>query len=306
MLGAGTIRVSARSTPQGGDGLLQFLPDGVGVVIVDVRQILGSQLWSTLSSQSKFKGTIDKAEALVGELGVRLSDVNAVAVGFPAAGFKDPTIAIGGVLNQNDLLARLRADQKVSLTSEIYKGFEVFSVRSAEQTTKGDSGVSFVFYDFGTAVVGNQATVKAALDTRAGATTSIAQNQKLAGVLAQNPTAAIRFAIEITPKMAGALQSNDLPLPDFSSVNLVFGTVDVASSLDLNATLRNDTPEHAAQVSERLNGVLQMAKGFLASSNDPKLASLVSALKSFSISGADVDVKIVGSVPAELLAQLFR
>ena len=108
--------------------------------------------------------------------------------------------------------------------------------------------------------------------------------------------------------MTSALASK-LPtgqMGDFSSIKLIFGGVDVTTAIDLNATLRNDTAEHARTLASQLNGLLDMARGFLGASKDAKMASLVEALKSVTITGNDIDVRITGNLPMEVLAQLLR
>ncbi|MEK6320109.1 MAG: hypothetical protein AABN33_00355 [Acidobacteriota bacterium] len=313
---------SAQSATRAGD-LLGLLPDGGAVAVIDFQKIAGSSLWATINAQEKLKHAIDKAQSEMGDLGVKLSDVHTVAVVFPTASFNNPTIALTGGFEQNDLLARLRASGKVKLASEKYKDFDIYKVRSipAEIPSKERSGTkpaanvsiaavtkdeaSFVFHDATTLVTGNLEAVRASIDAKTGAKPSISRNGKMTDALAQNPTAAIRFALALTPAMTSGLQSSELPIPDFSSVSLIFGTIDVASGIELNATLRSDTAEHANSIAERLNGLLGMAKGFLGAMSDPKMAPIVEALKTVSITSADVDVKITGSLPMDLLTSLL-
>lgn len=284
---------------------MQLLPDGNAVILVDVHKVTTSSLWSALITQSRFKKAVDGIEGEVSELGVKLTSVSSAAVVFTSSGFKEPLVAVSGGFSQDELLGRLRANQKIKLTSEKYKDFDVYSITASQPGTKVED-VSFVFYDAATAVAGRAAGVRASIDTRSGAKPSISQNKKLGEALAQNPAAAIRFAMELNASVAGSLQSSQLPLPDFSSVNLIFGTVDVASGLELNATLRNDTPAHAKEIADRLNGLLGTAKGYLSAAGDPKLAVIANALKTITIAGVDVDVKITGSMPVETLAQILR
>lgn len=312
---------SALSATRAGD-LLGVLPDGGAVVVIDFQKIAGSSLWSTINAQEKLRSAIDKAQSEMAGLGVKLSDVHTVAVVFPAASMNNPTIAMTGGFEQNDLLARLRASGKVKLTSEKYKGFDIYKARSipavpskersrikpgasVSVTAVTKDETSFVFHDATTLVTGSLEAVRASLDVKTGARPGITQNGKLMDALAQNPTAAIRFAFSLTPAMTSGLQSSELPIPDFSSVSLIFGTIDVASGIDLNATLRSDTAEHAKAIAERLNGLLGMAKGYLGAMSSPKMAPIVEALKTVNISSADADVTITGSLPMDLLNSLL-
>ena len=314
-ISVGVNQTSARTAAQAGSDLLQVLPDGNAVIVIDVHRVTTSNLWATISAQAKVKSQIDKAQAEISELGVKLADIQTVALVFPLGDKDNPTVAVSGGFDQNDLLSRMRSNEKIHLTSEKYKNFEIFKAESVatpsndqskdNKPRKKDDG-AFVFYDAKTAVIGSDAAVRASIDTKLGSRPSVAQNAKLTEAIAQNPGAAIRFAMEFTSSMASGLQSSQMPLPDFASVKLIFGSVDVVSGLDLVATLRNDTAEHAKNMSDRLNGLLEMVRGYLGAANDPKTAPLVGALKSVSVTGSDVDVKITGNLPMEVFAQILK
>lgn len=302
----------ARSTTRA-VSLLDALPDGTAVAVIDFQKIAGSSLWTAINAQDKLRSEIDKAQSEMADLGVKLSDVHTVALVFPGAGLNSPTLALAGGFEQNDLLARLRASAKVKLTSEKYKGIDIYNARSALSGTKSTGTTSatvkkdetsFVFHDASTLVIGSADAVRASIDVKTGARPGLTQNSKLTDALAQNPAAAIRFAFALTPAMTSGLQSGDLPV-DFSSITLVFGTIDVGAGIDLNATLRSDNAEHAKSISERLNGLLTMASGFLGAMSDAKMAPIAEALKTVKIISADADVRITGNLPMELLNSLL-
>jgi hypothetical protein len=326
-ISAGISRTSARPASQSGGDLLQFLPDGNAVVVIDVHKMTTSSLWSALNSQPKFTSSLEKMNTEMSELGIKLTDLQTVALGFPGSDMNNPVVAITGGFDQTDLLTRLRANGKVKLTSEKYKNYDIYKVESVSAATKdqskeskaaaGDGNAnltakakndgSFAFYDAKTVVVGPIESVRASIDTKTGARASIAQNAKLSEALAQNPAAAVRFALNVTPAMTSGIQANQIPLPDFSSVKMIFGSVDVASGIDLIATLRNDTAEHAKNIADRLNGLLEMVRGYMSTmTNDPKMAALAGALKTVSVTGADVDVKISGNLPMEVFNEIIK
>ena len=314
---------SSHSAAQLGDDLLRYLPDGTAVAVMDFQKITGSTLWATFSSQQKFKNALEKAESEISDLGVKLTDVRALALVFPSASMNSPTVAITGGFDQSVLLERLRSSAKFKLTSEKYKGFDLHKVKSIAPAppaisskepseSKRDPGAAalknenaLAFHDSNTIITGTVEAVRASIDVMTGASPSIAQNRMLAEALAQNPSAAIRFAISLTPAMTGALQSSELPVPDFSSVKLIFGGIDVSAGVDLNATLRNDTADHAKSIADRLNGLLAMAKGYLGAVQNAKSAPIVVALNTVNIVSVDIDVKITGSLPIDLLNSLF-
>jgi hypothetical protein len=301
---------AAQPAAQTGNELLNALPDGNAVLLIDVQRVTSSPLWNMLAAQEKFRSAFDKIQSELSHVGLSLSDVQTVAVAFSNNDTNNPAVAVSGRWNQSALVARLRADQRLKLTSETYKGVEVFKVEPVEtkqppagQHNRHDTG-GFAFLDGGTVVAGTPASVRAAVDVKTGSRPSIAQNAKLNEGLAASQGAAVRFALEMTSSLASKLPTGQMG--DFSSIKLVFGGVDVTTGIDLNATLRNDTAEHARTLTSQLNGLLDMARGFLGASNDPKMTSLVAALKSVSITGNDIDVRITGNLPMEVLAQLLR
>jgi hypothetical protein len=305
MLGFAVIAGMSRGAAQAPADLLQFLPDGNAVIVVDAQKVIASSTWTSLTSQDRFKGIIDKIMENVTELGVKLSDIRTAALVFQSSGWVDPTIAAEGTFNQTDLLARLRAGSKVKLTSEKYKDYEVH-IASRARTGGGNTDIAFVFYDTATVVAGSVAGVRASIDAKTGAKPSIARKTSLAGALAENPSAVIRFAMEKVPGLTDRPASAELPLPDFSSIKLVFGTVDLASGINLNATLRNDTIEHAKILADRLNAILGIGKVYLKGSSDPKMAALGNALSTVTVTGSEADVRVVGNLPPEVLALIFR
>ncbi len=310
----------ARSTTRSG-ALLDALPDGTAVAVIDFQKIAGSDLWATMNAQGRFKREISRAQSEMADLGVQLTNVNTVALVFSGAALNNPTVGLAGGFEQNDLLARLRARGTIELTSEKYRGIDVYNARSiaADVPTKELSGAktiqtdmadvakgstSFVFYDANTLVIGSGAAVRASIDVKTGAKPGLTQNAKLTDALEQNPAAAIRFAFTLSPAMIGGLHSSDMPI-DLSSITLIFGTIDVGTGIDLNATLRSDNGEHAKAISERLNALLAMASGFLGSVGNTKMASIADALKTVNIGSIDADVKITGNLPMGLLNSLL-
>ena len=313
---AGFELASAKASAQTGDELLRYLPDANGVAVVDFQKITGSAFWSTLSNEQKFKSTIEKAESEISDVGVKLADVRALALAFPAGNMSSPIVAITGSFDQSTVLEHLKSNAKIKVTSEKYKGLYLYKINpAAPNSTSNEPSITkqspasrenaFSFHDSNTVIVGTTDGVRASIDVISGGSSSVAQDRVLMDALAENPSAAIRFALSITPAISGALQSSELPVPDFSSIKLIFGAVDVSSGLTLNATLRNDTAEHAKSIADRLNGLLSMAKGYLGAAQNAKTAPIAGALSTVSIVTVDIDVKVTGSVPADLLSSLF-
>jgi hypothetical protein len=300
-LSLGLSRVGARATQS---DLLHLLPDGKFVAVADMHRVTKSSFWTTLAAENKIKKVIDEAQSKLGEIGLRLEDLSALALTGSSSSTDTGVMVVSGSFNQDNILSGLRANPKVRVTAEKYRGMDVFEVRAALPDGKNDR-VAFAFYDSSTAVVGSLAGVRTAIDVRAGERPSVAQNAKLNAALAQTPAAAVRFAMETTSGL-GRLNSANLPLPDFASIKLIFGTVDFTSAIEINATLRSEAASQARSIGDQLNSLLGMARGFLGVSGDPKMASLGEMLKTVTVTVEETDVKISGNIPAEVLAQMFR
>jgi len=290
-----SVPVAAQS-----DDSFRFLPDGIGVVAIDVQKVTSSDLWTTLTQ--KANKSLEEVQSDLTSLGLKLEDVRTATVSIPPSHSYGMAAAVTGNFNQEDLLARIRANPKYKLTSETYKAVTIYT----NNTGKPNSDTSFAFFDAGTVIIGTSTGVHASADVKAGDKPSLAQNEKLSSAMAQNAPGAIRFAIAPPPGLAGSLKSSSVPLPDFTTVSLIFGTVGITSGIDLNATLRNDTAEHAKAMANQLNGLLAMAKGFLGASSDPKTAPIADAIKNVNITDSDIDVKVSGSLPKELLARIIH
>src|ERR1051325_1525261 len=186
IVSAGAGSSSARPAQAGAD-LLQALPDGNAVIVVDLHRVTASSLWAAISSQEKIKSGLDKMNADISEMGINLSDIQTVALSFPSSNMDNPVIVVNGGFDQANLLTKLRASSKVKLTSEKYKNFDLYKVEStgaqkdaagktnAEPAAKKDDG-AFAFYDARTVVVGAIESVRASIDTKTGARASITQN----------------------------------------------------------------------------------------------------------------------------------
>jgi hypothetical protein len=305
--GAPPRRTSAATAPaQSAGDPLELLPDGMGVAVINIKQMVASDVWALVMGSSKVTHYIERAEADLNTIGLKVSDLGGVAVAVPPTGgglASSGVVAAWGSFNPSEILAKLKDNSKVKVTSQKYKSIDVYRVVSTDASNHMD--VSFAFYDTSTAVAGPAAGVKAAIDVRTGDKPSMAKNATLDQVMAQNSSSAIRFAIIPPNGSLSAIQSPNLPLPDFSSINLIFGTVAVTSAVDISATLRSDTADHAKAIANQLNSLLSMAKGFMSSSN-PKMAPIADALKTVTINETGGDVTISASLSKDVISQFIH
>jgi hypothetical protein len=306
-ISAAVANRAAQPAAQTGAELLNALPDGKAAIVIDVQRVISSNLFS----QEKLKSLLDKAQSETSQIGVKISDINTVVLSFPSSKFNDPVVALSGTLNQNSILAQLRDKQNVRVEAEKYKGLDIQKVFETGKTDANgkvttSNKMAFVFLDASTVVIGSLSSVQAAIDTRSGERPSLAKNAELMAALSQNSAAPINFALKMDAGMAKGLSTDSLPLPNFESLKMIFGAIELTNGVGLNATLRSDTVEHAKAMADQLTSLLAMAKGFLAASSDPKTASIGDALKTLTVTATDVDVKITGNLPMELIGQFLK
>lgn len=310
-LGLGTSASAAKkpmaptaNTASGSDQL-SMLPDGMGVIEIDFAQITASSFWSTLTAPGKTPKVVESALGHLNDLGLKLSDLQSAAIEFSGVSTNNMVLLVTGTFNQDDLLSRLRAKSEIKVTTSTYKNTNIYTVTGSSAQAKR-TDVSFAFLNGGSAVLGSDSGIKSALDVQDGSKPSMASNSVMESAIAEAGPGAVRFAVIPPEGLFSSAQSSKMPLPDFSSIKLIFGTLAVSSSLDLSATLRNDTPEHASAIADQINGLLTMVKGILGSPTDPKKASIAAALKTVQVNTSGTDVKVTGSLSNELLSQLIH
>jgi len=297
---------AANRGPQPATDLQTYLPDGIGVASIDVTQLTGSALWLSLTTSSKPIHAIQSLQNGMADIGLKLTDVTQVALCVPFPSTSNFVAALSGSINQADLLARLRANSRVKLSSEGYKNFQIYTAVVTRQNSTRTQTIAFAFPTSGVVVIGTSRSVQSAIDATKGDKPSLAQDSKMQAGLAQASPGAIRFAVALTPAITGQLQSSSIPLPDFSTVSLAFGTLGVGAGVDLSITLRNDTAANANAMAAQLNSLLSMAKGILGASSTPKNQNILEAVKTVSITASGTDVKVSGSLNQDVLSKVIH
>src|SRR5690349_19694791 len=146
---AGRLSAAAQS-----DDSLRLLPDGIGVVSIDVQKVTSSELWAALAEKGGASKALGEMQSGLADLGLKLTDLRTATVSIPSSQSYGVAGIVNGSFVQDDLLGRLRANPKVKLTSETYKAVTVFRVDETNAGgKKGD--LSFVFYDAGTILIGS-------------------------------------------------------------------------------------------------------------------------------------------------------
>lgn len=274
------------------DDSLALLPDGNGAAIIEFQKIAASGLWSTLSTQSRLKNRLAAIEKWTAAINIKMSDLKKITLLLPSSGTKDLAAVLNGDFDHKALLGRLQSGGKLS--SEKYRDREIYLIGNQ---------LALSFHGADAVIVGTASGVRLIIDAASGARPSLAGNEKLVSAINQSPQSPLRFALPFNPEMAHLLQSSRVPLPDFSSVNMIFGYADVGSSANLTLVLRNNTAEDARAMANQLNSILRMAIGFLGA--DPKTAPIAESLKTVTVEGDGVDVRISGNLSSEALLSII-
>ncbi|HEY6332575.1 MAG TPA: hypothetical protein VI756_24845 [Blastocatellia bacterium] len=307
LLAATSVSTLGRTNPRpSATDLQSSLPDGIGVASVDISQLTGSTLWGALASGDKPVRAIQSLQARMSDIGLKLTDLSQMAVCLSSPGTNGLLAAVTGSISEDALVGKLRADSRVKLTTESYKNARVYAAAITNKAGTRTQNLSFAFTAPAIVVLGSSKGVHAAIDAARGDKPSLAGDSKLQSALAGTGAGPIRFAIAPTPDLAKQLESSSIPLPDFSTVDLVFGSLGVSSGIDLNVTLHNDTADHATAMAAQLNSLLSMAKGMLGSSTNPKNQVILEAVKTVSITSSQSDVKITGSLSQDMLSKVFH
>ncbi|PYP89608.1 MAG: hypothetical protein DMF61_02765 [Blastocatellia bacterium AA13] len=296
---------SARTS--GTADLIQFLPDGNGIVTVDVQRVVASDLWTTASAQGRFKNLITSAQGEMASLGIKMTDVKTAVIAIPGGGPAQAVSIVTGSFKERELISRLQQDKRVTITNAPYKAVDVYTLTPSDSTSQTTTTpVAFAFYDSSTIAMGSTNGVKSSIDVKAGDQRGIAQNQKYADVITQLPSGAVGLVLSPQAFLGHFPKDAVLPLPDLKTVDLIFGVIEIGSIVDLNLTFRNETAEQGASMATNLSALLKTAAGILKVTKKGKYASLADALKTFSVTSNGQDVKMTGTLTKELFAQVLK
>src|SRR5262245_10678206 len=101
VLTVANLRTSSADAVIRTDELLDVLPDGNVVAVVDLQKITASGFWANLSAQEKFKSSIDKAHGELADLGLTLSDLSSLALVVPSGSLNGAVVAVTGRFEQH-------------------------------------------------------------------------------------------------------------------------------------------------------------------------------------------------------------
>jgi hypothetical protein len=272
---------------------LAYVPaDATGLAYANVREIMNSEFRQKLRSVLP---TGQGKDELFNQTGIDLEhDISSVVAA--AAGQGDPSdhglLLIRGTFDEGRIETLIRQHDG---TVEDYRGKRLMLPGRAGSNA-GKPGPCLTFAETGLAVLGSEATVKRALDTRASHQ-DVTSNAELMRVVAQvdgamNTVWAVGGldAVTSNPNVPAQVKEQ---LPGIQWV-AVSAHVNGGVTGQLRAEAKDD--KAAADLRAVVNGA--MAAGHLMGGKDPKIDAFLNSLQ---LSGSGKDIDLAFAVPSEML-----
>jgi hypothetical protein len=280
-----------------GKAMLQLIPvNAHGVIIIDVHRALTTDQVAKALKDEKMK---QKYDEFVKTAGIDpMKDVYFLAVGLsgpPTGEEQEGAILLNLRYNKDQLLAKLKEEEK-SLREETYSGVTIY--KGTDPAKPGKKEMSGAFLDDSNIVLGNDQTVRAAIDLYQKKADSVLKNAEIGKVLkAVNTSAVVWGAFAIPPEMIKkAVEQNPMlkPLEGVTGLGMSFDYVNQTLIAEIQSL--GGTKEQNKQLADTLNGFKAMGAAY--ASKEPVLMDLLNTLEI--TSGAD-HVKLYASIPSALL-----
>src|SRR5262245_31987141 len=126
------------------DDLMRVLPDDTGAAVVDVKQLVASELFTTARNGTRIRNFLDALTGGFSAAGLKPDDIESVVITFHDFDSAHVTAAVRGSFRPDALVERLKSDPKLKLKSEEYKGLEIHTVSFGAAASQQRS---FVFVD---------------------------------------------------------------------------------------------------------------------------------------------------------------
>lgn len=273
---------------------LAYVPaDATGLAYANVREIMNSEFRQKLRSVLP---TGEGKDEFFNQTGIDLEhDISSVVAAAAAKG--DPSdhglFLIRGVFDEGRIELLIRQHEG---TVEDYKGKRLLLARHTGSGTPGGPGPCVTFAETGLALIGTEATVKRALDTRASHE-DIRSNGELMKLVAQldgvgNTVWAVGGLDAVTGNPNVPAQVRD-QLPGIQWV-AVSAHVNGGVTGQVRAQAKDD--KAAADLRAVVNGA--MAAGRLIGGKDPKVDTFLNSLQ---LSGSGKDIDLAFAVPPDML-----
>ncbi|NIM91780.1 MAG: DUF3352 domain-containing protein [Candidatus Aminicenantes bacterium] len=283
---AGTARV---------DDMLTLIPKDVqGVFFVDVHKAASTEF---MDNQLKEEDTYEKYQEFIQETGIDpKKDIYFLAAGL-TKGLEEKeqkgVVALNLKYDKEALLSKVK-EEEGQPTEEDYNGITLYSWEDDEDRVGA-------FLDDSNIILGNQASVKAAIDTYQGKAENVLKNQELVSLIEKTNKEAIFWgAMHIPPE---AVQKASSENPMFSAFEAVTGAslyFDYKNkSIIAEIKVMSEDEAKNKQIVDALNGFKAM--GAMAAAKEPEVGELLDTLE---ISSGPDHAKIYASIPEDLINKL--
>lgn len=305
---------SSTKTGQAADSLLAMMPDGDGVVAINVAQ-LNRQLQSILASKPEMAAKLQKQfDDIVAETGLDIRSIDSLVAGVSlGSGSKspEPLILVSGSFNQEQILASLTRKSGKKWKAKTYNGQKIYSEvvkKNARKSAKSSKSSSLTFFDNQTIAFGSLTSVRHSIDARAGVHASMLQNSTLMTAYNQaNLAGSIRFAFNVPEELRqrlGDANGAGSILKPLAAVTQVVGSADLNDSgLLANVSLITGSDKEASDVVNLINTGLALLRMTLGS--NPDATNLLAVLNGITNTQAGNAANLTVNVPADLIRSLL-
>ena len=299
-------RASAASTGQVKPSLLAQLPAADGVMLVDLKRLLGEALPRVFAGDAaklaQVNAEIDKFKKQTG-IDPRSFDQVAIGTRFtsPAEGVtKLNTVALAhGTFNAGVIVAAGRLAAKGQYQEEKYKGATIYifnindQIKMAGLMNMKVGQLAVCALDANTLALGDLALVHEAIDARSGAGRV---SNELIQLATRNAGAIIGFGASLPPSFSKNLDvPNDEIARNVAAIRQVYGSIGMtANGFNTLIVARTETAEQAKSLSETISALKQFAPLLSGRVSGAKGKLAQNALESLQVSaqGNELQLKI--------------
>jgi hypothetical protein len=292
--------------------LLKSLPAGDLVLTVNMDAVANGAVPAWFAGDAEAARRVDESIAKAqAETGIDLRKVRDLALSMRLGETQGSDFAaiLTGTFDADRIVAALKASRGgAGSRSETYGGATVHSFSAklaAPGAPAGNSDLAFAVLDPGTLLVGSLASVRGAIDARAGRAPNALSNAELMAAYDEaGATGVGRFAMLIPTESVKAELAKDpgnVALQNFALVRSVFGSLDVATGATLRAAARTTGPADAKTVSSSLQSLRELGR-MLVGGN----AALADVVNRIALTTQGPDVVLTLDVPASLVPAIFN
>ncbi|MBM3310062.1 MAG: hypothetical protein FJY80_00985 [Candidatus Aminicenantes bacterium] len=280
------------------EDMLTLIPSDVqGVFVINAGRIMSADVVDKAIKDNKeyqkYKETID-AIGLDPQ-----KDIFFAAVGISQKPGQTSTSGVGVInlkYDQAKIVAKVK-EQSPEYTESAYEGVTLFTVPEKE----GETPMFGAFLDASNIALGQEATVKAAVDVFKGKAESVVKNAGIMDLVkTANKTAMVWSVFAFSPDQVKQMTGGNPMLGSLESLKAMSMFVDYANKkLDLEIKAMTTDAAKNKDIADFLNGLKAM--GSMAAGEKPEIGEILNAI---TVSSAPDHVKIAASMSEELITKL--